>query len=107
MQNKNAVKNQLYLLTDGDQTADGYSNDCLCAAVDRFCQSFCDTDANNLLVLELKTLSTKTTLKKPIAFFGFCGIEYGGPKIDAFPHHLIKRQGSFRSKKLCACSRDP
>jgi len=41
----------------------------------------------------------KNHLKKAIAFFGFCGIQYAGPKLDAFPHHLIKRQGSFRSKK--------
>lgn len=59
MQNKNAVTNQLYLLTDGDQTAVGYNNDCLCEKVQTFCQSFCETDVNKLLILELKTLSTK------------------------------------------------
>ena len=59
------------------------------------------------IVDELGSIINKNHLKKAIAFFGFCGIQYGGPKIDVLHPGFVKRQGSFSSKKLCACSRDP
>ena len=60
-----------------------------------------------VIILSCLSLVNKNHLKKAIAFFGFCGIQYGGPKIDVLHPEFVRRQGNFRSKKLFACSRDP